>query len=322
MNPQEIIRNISSQSSKITSVFFVGCGASMAELYPAHYFLETEACKIRSSIYTANEFCMATPQSVNEHSIVITCSLGGNTPETVAASKLAMEKNAHVIAITHYADSPLAQNAHYVIVHGFEKNYAAKLEKMTNALHLAVEILKLYEDYSYYEQMLNGIQNIYDIIENAVSYILPAAQKFAKDYKNAPHIYVMSSGATYRVAYAFSICLLMEMQWMNSGSFHDGEFFHGPFEIVEKDVPFLLLMNEGKTRPMDSRALDFLQRFGAKTTVIDAKDFSLGSKISPEVVDYFNPMLISAILRVYAENLAIARNHPLSQRRYMWKLQY
>ena len=109
---------------------------------------------------------------------------------------------------------------------------------------------------------------------------------------------------------------------MNSGSFHDGEFFHGPFEIVEKDVPFLLLMNEGKTRPMDSRALDFLQRFGAKTTVIDAKDFSLGSKISSEVVDYFNPMLISAILRVYAENLAIARNHPLSQRRYMWKLQY
>ena len=30
---------------------------------------------------------------------------------------------------------------------------------------------------------------------------------------------------------------MMEMQWINSGSFHSGEFFHGPFEIVDKDVP-------------------------------------------------------------------------------------
>lgn len=132
----------------------------------------------------------------------------------------------------------------------------------------------------------------------------------------------MSSGATHEVAYAFSICLMMEMQWINSGSFHDGEFFHGPFEIVEKDVPFVLLMNEGKTRPMDSRALDFLQRFDALTTVVDAKDFGLSSIASKEVIDYFNPMLITAVLRVYAEQIAILRNHPLTKRRYMWKIEY
>ncbi len=322
MNPKEIIQEICAQTSNISSVFFVGCGASMAELYPAHYFLESEALQLRSSIYTSNEFNMATPTSVNENSIVITCSLGGNTPETVEASKLAMNKRAKVIAITHHADSQLAQNADYVIVHGFEKNYAAKLEKMTNALHLAVEILHTYENYNHYNEMMDGIRTIYDLIEESVSFILPSAKEFAQNYKDAPQIYVMSSGATYRVAYTFSICLLMEMQWINSGSFHDGEFFHGPFEIVDKNVPFLLLMNEGKTRPMDSRALDFLNRFEAKTTVIDAKDFGLGSKISSSVVDYFNPMLITAILRVYAEQLAIVRNHPLSKRRYMWKLQY
>ena len=322
MNPKEIISAISTQSPNITSVFFVGCGASMAELYPAHYFLTSEALHLRSSIYTSNEFNMATPSSVNENSIVITCSLGGNTPETVEASKIALKRHAKVIAITHHADSPLAENADYVVVHGFEKNYAAKLEKMTNALHLAVDILHTYEDYTHYEEMMDGMLHIYDLIEESVSFILPSAKEFAENYKDSPQIYVMSSGATSHVAYSFSICLLMEMQWINSGSFNDGEFFHGPFEIVDKNVPFLLLMNEGKTRPMDSRALDFLNRFEAKTTVIDAKDFGIGSQIAPSVVDYFNPMLITAILRVYAEQLAIARNHPLSKRRYMWKLQY
>ena len=146
-------------------------------------------------------------------------------------------------------------------------------------------------------------------------------KKIKKD-KNESIIYVMSSGATERVAYSTSICLLLEMQWVNSGFCNDGEFFHGPFEIVDKDVPYLLLMNDGRTRAMDSRALDFLNRFDAKTTVIDAKDFGLSNYVPASVAEYFSPMLITGVVRVYFEQLAIARNHPLSQRRYMWKLEY
>ena len=193
---------------------------------------------------------------------------------------------------------------------------------MTKVLTLAVEILNQFEGYQYYDKMIDGLSKIYDLVDQAVTTVLPRAIKFAEQYKDAPVIYLMSSGATLEVSYAFSICLMMEMQWINSGNFHDGEFFHGPFEIVDKDVPFVLLMNDGRTRPMDSRALDFLNRFGALTTVIDAKDFGLGSHISKEVVDYFNPMLINSILRVYAEQMAIIRNHPLATRRYMWKIEY
>lgn len=322
MEPKQIIEAIKKEVPAVKSVYFVGCGASKAELYPGKYFLEANAKNIRVGHYTANEFLYATPAAVDETAIVVTCSLGGTTPETVAASKKAMERGAKVIAVTHVDGSPLAKNAHYVILHGFEKNYAAKLEKMTNVLSLAVEILNQYEGYDRYNDMQTAFGKIYDLIEKAVSFVVPAAKNFAEDYKDAPVVYVMSSGATQEVAYAFSICLLMEMQWVNSGSFHDGEFFHGPFEIVEKDVPFILLMNEGRTRALDSRALDFLNRFQAKTTVLDGKDFGLASEVPASVAEYFNPMVLSAVLRVYAEQLAIVRNHPLTQRRYMWKLEY
>ena len=322
MEPKQIIEAIKKEVPAVKSVYFVGCGASKAELYPGKYFLEANARNIRVGHYTANEFLHATPVAVDETAIVVTCSLGGTTPETVAASKKAMELGAKVIAVTHVDGSPLAKNAHYVILHGFEKNYAAKLEKMTNVLSLAVEILNQYEGYDRYDDMQTAFGKIYDLIEKAVSFVVPAAKNFAEDYKDAPVVYVMSSGATQEVAYAFSICLLMEMQWVNSGSFHDGEFFYGPFEIVEKDVPFILLMNEGRTRALDSRALDFLNRFQAKTTVLDGKDFGLASEVPASVAEYFNPMVLSAVLRVYAEQLAIVRNHPLTQRRYMWKLEY
>ena len=317
-----IISQIKEKQSEIKSVFFVGCGASKAELYPAKYFLEANAKQLRVSLYTANEFNYATPLSVDETSIVITCSLGGTTPETVTATSKAKELGAHVIAVTHVEDSAITKDADYSVYHGFEANYAAKMEKMTKVLGLAVEILNQFEGYEYYNKMQDGFAKIYDLIENAVSSVIPQAKAFADSYKDDEVIYVMSSGATHEVAYSFSICLLMEMQWINSGTFHDGEFFHGPFEIVDKGVPFLLLMNDGRTRAMDSRALEFLNRFDAKTTVVDAKDFGLGSAIASEVVDYFNPMLISGVLRVYAEQLAIVRNHPLTKRRYMWKLEY
>jgi fructoselysine-6-P-deglycase FrlB-like protein len=81
-------------------------------------------------------------------------------------------------------------------------------------------------------------------------------------------------------------------------------------------------MNDGKTRAIDSRALAFLDRFNAKTEVVDALDYGLSAFIEKEVLDYFNPFVITAVFRVYAEELSYAREHPLTKRRYMWKLSY
>ncbi len=322
MDIKKLVSSIKAEKPNVKSVYFVGCGASQADLYPAKYFLEGNAKELRVSIHTANEFVYATPAGCNKNAIVITCSLGGTTPETVAASKLAMDKGATVIALTHSGTSALAKTCHHLVVFGWEPNYSDKFDKMNKALIIAVEILNQYEGYADYEEMISGTTAIYGIIDEAVKSVVPQAQKFAKSYKDDEVIYLMSSGATLDVAYSFSICLLMEMQWKNSGSFNDGEFFHGPFEITDKNVPFILLMNEGRTRPMDSRALDFLNRFDAKVTVVDAKDYGLSSLVSSKVVEYLSPMVIGAVLRVYAEQLAIARNHPLTKRRYMWKLEY
>lgn len=321
MDSKQIISEIVSKND-IHSVIFVGCGASKADLYPAKYFLDQNAKKLQVSHYTANEFNFATPRNLGESAIVISASLGGTTPETVEANRIAKDHGAHVISLTRASGSPLTEDADYVIVHGFEQSYSAKLEKMGYTLELAVEILNQIEGYQYYEEMMDGFEHVYKFCDKATTTVEKEAKKFAEAYKDAPVVYIMSSGATAEVAYSSSICLMMEMQWINSGNFHSGEFFHGPFEIVDKDVPFVLFMNEGRTRPIDARALTFLQRFDAKVTTLDALDFGLSSVVKKEVVDYFNPFVITAVFRVYAEQLAIARQHPLTKRRYMWKLEY
>ena len=211
MSIQEIVAAIKNKQPEIKTVYFVGCGASMSDLFPAKYFLENNAKKLRTSIYTANNFNYSTPAAVDNTSVVITCSLSGGTPETVAATKLARKLGAHVISITNKAGSPLDVEADYCILHGFYESYGAKMEKPARALELACELLNEYEGYAHYDDMHVGLAKITDLINAAVTMVRPVAKKFAEENYNAPILYVMSSGATQYTAYGFSMFLMMEM---------------------------------------------------------------------------------------------------------------
>ncbi|WP_336100406.1 SIS domain-containing protein, partial [Klebsiella pneumoniae] len=106
MNTKEIINAVAKEiedKGGIRQVFLVACGGSLVDMYPAKYFLDSEATKLHVGMYTANEFVYATPKTLGENSLVIVCSHGGNTPESVAAAKLAQQHQAHTITLTHNA---------------------------------------------------------------------------------------------------------------------------------------------------------------------------------------------------------------------------
>lgn len=322
MTIKEIVASIKAKQPELKSVFFVGCGASMSDLFPAKYFLENNTRKLHVCIYTANNFNYSTPVAVDDTAVVITCSLSGGTPETVEATKLATKRGAHVISITNKAGSPLDVEAEYTIIHGFFESYGAKMEKPARALELACEILNEYEGYEHYDDLHDGLDKIFDLINASVPMFRPIAKKFAQENFDAPILYVMSSGATQYTAYGFSMFLMMEMQWLESSTFHTGEFFHGPFEMADEKAHYVLMMNDGPTRPLDARALTFIQRMNSKYTLIDAKDYGLSTHIKSTVVEYFNPLMIGGLTRLLGEEISILREHPLTMRRYMWKLEY
>ena len=97
-------------------------------------------------------------------------------------------------------------------------------------------------------------------LDNANEFIDPQSREVVAEEctKTRSSSTSMGSGsANYSVAYSFAICLLMEMQWVNSSAIHSGEYFHGPFEITDRETPFIILMSEGRTRPLDQRASGF-----------------------------------------------------------------
>ena len=75
MDAKGIITKIKKEKPEIKSVYYVGCGASKAELYPGKYFLEENAKTLRVGHFTANEFVHATPAAVDGSAIVIACTI-------------------------------------------------------------------------------------------------------------------------------------------------------------------------------------------------------------------------------------------------------
>ncbi len=324
MDVKEVIQKIVEEKAEvggIKQVYYIGCGGSFGAFYPAKTFVEKEAVTIKVGLYTSNEFVHSLPNAFGKNTVVIVASHKGNTPETIKAAEIAKKSGVTVIGLTWITDSELVQYCDYVLTYTFGDNKDIGGEKAIIGLLTAVEIVNQTEGYENYDKLMAGVGKIDLITKNACKHVEKRALNFAQEYKNDKVIYTMASGAGWGAAYIESICIFLEMQWINSACIHTGEFFHGPFEIIDKEIPFILQLSEGSTRALDERAVAFLDKYAKRVEILDAKDLGL-STIDVAVVDYFNHSLFNNVYAVYNKALADVRQHPLTTRRYMWKVEY
>lgn len=319
---QEIAqRVVKHNDGKIDSVYYTACGGSLVDMYPAHYFLKAEAAKISTGWYTSNEFVHVTPKKLGSNSIVFVCSHSGNTPEAVEAARVAQEKGAITIALTFNPKADLLQYADEKIVYEWGNELEVVHNPMAIMLDITSQILAKLEDYPKLAEFADGFAKIDTIVANAVKQVQPRTKAFAQQYRDEPLFYVLGSGATFGHTYGFAICSLMEMQWLDAAAIHSGEYFHGPFEVTDKDKPYIVMESLGRTRDLDERAIKFLNKYAAKVEVVDAKELGL-DLIDSDVAEYFNPILFYTVMCEYRAKLADIHQHSLDVRRYMGKVKY
>ncbi|NLJ30440.1 MAG: SIS domain-containing protein [Clostridiales bacterium] len=308
--------------SGIHHFYFVACGGSQAFMMSVQYMFDREI-GIPSSIYTSNEFNYGTPKDFDEHSVVITCSHSGTTPETVEAAKRATEIGAVSIALTNEIDSPLAKAAMYPIHydHGADAAITDKNKAVLYALAFGILKVVAPEQAARWESGLKAIDALEEATNRTVEKFKEAAVAWGKANKRDSIIYTMGSGVNYGEMYSLAICLFMEMQWINSSCIHSGEYFHGPFEITDYDVPFIITISNGATRHLDERACSFCKKFSDNVFVIDEADFDMAG-IDESVREYYAPLVLGGVIRTMVDSIAHERGHALSVRRYMWQMEY
>lgn len=305
----------------VNDIYYVACGGSYALMLPNQYVMDREATSTAGHALNAAEFKARAPKRLGENSVVILCSHSGNTPETVEAAKIAREAGALTIALTNDPGSPLDEASEYVVYYEHDPKSISPNHSPAVLARLSFGILDAREGNEKAAKVEEALKALPPIMEKAIEAHGDRIAKFAESHKREEVIYTMASGTNYATAYSYAICIFQEMQWIHSAAIHSGEYFHGPFEITDYDVPFIMLMGLGASRPMDERALAFVQKYSDKVTVLDSKELGLDA-LDAEVVEYVEHMAFSTILRVYSDKLAFSRGHPLTVRRYMWQMEY
>jgi fructoselysine-6-P-deglycase FrlB-like protein len=321
MDANKIVDDIVA-SRDIDQVYWVACGGSLIDLYPAHFLVQTEGVSVTSGAYTAEEFNLYAPKRLGENSLVVVCSHSGKTPECLRAVEVARSKGAPVVVQTDDGDSPIAKTDSVVWVYPWGDDVPVAEVPAGISLLLATRLLEDRDGWVLGDEMREGIRLMDGILaESRAEIAADFGAKFVDFCKQNPFFYILGSGPNYSQTYGFAICSLMEMQWQDCAYIHSGEYFHGPFEVTDENAAYFLQLGSGAARKMDERALAFLKTHTDRLLVLDALDYGMG-RVPASARDYLDPVLFyCANVQLRNERGKVYDHHP-DVRRYMGVVEY
>lgn len=303
------------------NVYLSACGGSYALMIPIQTILQSNAQGLEAHALNARELTTRKPTTLGKDSIVLLCSHSGMTPETVEAATYAREHGALMIALTHDPESPLAKAAEYVVIyqHGDGKDFGYTAAPLLYRLVRA--LIDKANGTNDLDRATEAVSELDRIVRAEQEKVAKTADEWGKKHARSEIVYTLSSGANYGVGYSFAICLLQEMLWVHSQGINAAEYFHGPFEITDFDVPFLSMVGIGDARVIDERALTFARSKSQDVTVLDAQGWDL-SAVPEQLRGEYAHLVFGPVIRCFADALADHKGHPLSVRRYMWRMEY
>ncbi len=296
-----------------SSIIYLGIGGTY--LYASQLFHVAKQLGSRLPLYVENaaDFLYEGCPFFDRDSIVVIASISGDTKEVCEALDLVHEKGARVIAYVEKEDSPLAKKSDWLIhtVGGeYYFWYAVTLRFMNRK-----------GEFPQYERFVSELQAMPDNVVQIYKDADEEMREWAFKYCDEPITYLVGSGNLEDWAVCYGMCIMEEMQWMRTRPVSAANFFHGTLEVVERDIPVLLLKGEDVTRPQMERVERFVRTISAKMAVFDTKKYRLDG-ISEEFRGMLSPIVMRSAMQRLNIHLEHERRHPLQIRRYYRRLDY
>lgn len=295
------------------NIFLFGIGGTLLYAGQIMHTAKQLGCSLPLYLENATDFLYEGNKKFTKNSVVVIASLSGNTIEVEAAVDKAHEVGARVIGYVEVPESPLAKKVdHLVTTVGGEYYwwYTVVLRFMKNA-----------GEFDAYDKLTSQMKNLPDAVVQIYKDADEEMKNYAEKYCDEPITYLVGSGNLEDWAVCYGMCIMEEMQWMRTRPISAANFFHGTLEVIERDIPVILIKGEDKTRPEMDRVEKFVNRVSAKVTVFDTKKFALPG-IDEEFRGVLSPIVMrSAFMRLNV-HLEHCKRHPIDIRRYYKALKY
>ena len=303
----------------IDHVIFVACGSAYHVGSIGAYACERLFGR-HSQAIIASEFRYMHPY-IDEKTLVVIISQSGETADTLAAMRIAQEKNAKVIGIVNVENSTIAQECRNVILTRAGREIAVATTKAYSAqlavvYALAIRLSEIVGTVSRRtaSEYIEELKAIPDKIEAILSD--PEKMKpFANIADSSGYICFIGRGVDYCSAMEASL-KLKEISYIPCEAYAAGELKHGTISLIDENSLTVALCCVEELRSKTVSNINEVKARNGKTLTVSTEG---GDITVPKAPDIFMPMLEIVPMQLLAYYTALKRGCPIDKPRNLAK---
>ncbi|MCP3967130.1 MAG: glutamine--fructose-6-phosphate transaminase (isomerizing) [Lentisphaerae bacterium] len=238
----------------VNRIVIAACGTSMNAGLVGEYFFE-DIAGIPADVEQAAEFRYRNP-IIEPNTLVLAISQSGETADTLAAVREAMNKGAIVAGINNVVGSTIArETGRGIYLHAGPEIGVASTKAFTCQVSALLMMAVLFGrcrrmSRTDGETLINEIHRIPELIKQVLERA-PEIEKIAVKYAHAEDFFFIGRGCMYPAALEGAL-KLKEISYIHAEGYHAAELKHGPIALLEEKVPVVALANDipGKDKVM------------------------------------------------------------------------
>jgi glucosamine--fructose-6-phosphate aminotransferase (isomerizing) len=263
----KIILNGLEKLREMDNLIILGCGTSyFAGTLGLKYFREME-CFDNIQVIDGAEFTYKDIPKKGRTALLL-LSQSGETKDLHRCIPIAKEKGIFVLSIVNVEGSLIARDSDCCIYlkAGRENGVASTKSFTSQVLVLLLVALWLKADEKWYRSLV--------FLPNAVCKTLELNEKcreIASKIKEEKHIFILGKGFSESIAKEGSL-KIKEISYIHAEGYSGGSLKHGPFALIEKNTPIILIMPDDEHFNKMMNAAEEVKCRGANVIIITDRE--------------------------------------------------
>ncbi len=309
-------------------IIIVACGTSWHAGLVAEYIFE-DLARIPVEVEYASEFRYRNPV-ITHNDVVIAISQSGETADTLAAIKLAKERDAFVFGVCNVVGSSISRETHAgAYTHAGPEIGVASTKAFTTQITvltlIALKIAKEKGEFSAskFHEFLTELENIPGKVEKALD-SNNIVEEVANVYKDSSNCLYLGRGYNFPVALEGAL-KLKEISYIHAEGYPAAEMKHGPIALIDDQMPvFVIATKKGHYEKVVSNIQEIKSRKGKIIAIVTEGDETVKSLADhvieiPETIESLTPLLTTIPLQLLSYHIAVMRNCNVDQPRNLAK---
>ena len=314
--------------ASLKRIYIIACGSAYHVGMVGKYVIESMA-KIPVEVDVASEFRYRDPILV-EDSMVVIISQSGETADSLAALRLARDRNVPVLSVVNVVGSSIARESDYTLYTYAGPEISVATTKAYSTQLIAMYLLAIQSAFvqeKLEEGKVTRLLAEMETLPDKISRVLDDKERiqwFASKYANAHDIFFIGRGIDYAISMEGSL-KMKEISYIHSEAYAAGELKHGTISLVEdgtlvigvmtqKDLFEKTLSNMVEVKSRGAYLMG-LTSYG-NYSIEDTADFSV---YVPKTEKYFTTSLAIVPLQLMGYYVSVAKGLDVDKPRNLAK---